>query len=276
MPKLFPDSTRLGKGTRPIQPTPASTTKPLNEEQTEFVTATGGTRTLSVNGQVTGALAYDATPATIKSALEALSNVEVNDILVDSIASANEVQTITLGGGNSGGTFTITFNGQTTAAIAFNALGSAVQSALEALSNIAPGDVAVTGGAGGPYVVTFSGVYALENVPLMTTTPSLTGGTNTAVVTSTQSTNRNIYSFQGSFLNEQVDFRVDPALLTGGTSNILVTASSFQRIGSREATVAALASRGFSRGSLVTNDMEALKMRKPKDIGDPDRIPGER
>ena len=43
-----------------------------------------------------------------------------------------------------GGTFTLTYNGQTTAAIAYNATAAQVQSALEALNNIAPGDVVVT------------------------------------------------------------------------------------------------------------------------------------
>ncbi len=94
----------------------------------------------------------------------------------------NEIQTITLGVGNSGGAFTITFSGQTTGSIVFNALGSAVEAALIALSNVAPADVTVAGVAGGPYTVTFSGVYANTNVPAMTTTPSLTGGANTATV----------------------------------------------------------------------------------------------
>ena len=43
-----------------------------------------------------------------------------------------------------GGTFTLTYNGQTTAAIAYNATAAQVQSALEALNNVAPGDVVVT------------------------------------------------------------------------------------------------------------------------------------
>ncbi len=43
-----------------------------------------------------------------------------------------------------GGTFTLSFAGQTTSAISYNATAAAVQSALEALSNIAAGDVVVT------------------------------------------------------------------------------------------------------------------------------------
>lgn len=116
-------------------------------------------------------------------------------------AIGNEVQTITLGAGNTGGDFTITFSGQTTSAIAYDATGADVQTALIALSNIATGDVTVTGGAGGPYVVTFAGAYANTNVPAMTTTPSLTGGANTAVVTVTSTTGPSLADFNTAFPN---------------------------------------------------------------------------
>lgn len=55
--------------------------------------------------------------------------------------------------------FTLTFGGQTTAAIANTATPADVQAALEALPNIAPGQVTVTGGTdAGTYVVRFSGI----------------------------------------------------------------------------------------------------------------------
>ena len=53
----------------------------------------------------------------------------------------NEVQSITIDA--TGGTFTITFSGQTTAALAFNASAAVVLAALEALSTIGAGNVAV-------------------------------------------------------------------------------------------------------------------------------------
>lgn len=76
------------------------------------------------------------------------------------------------------GTFTITFSGQTTSAIAFNATAGTIQTALEALSNVAPGDVTVSRpDVAGPITVTFSGAYANTNVPQMTLgIGSLTGG----------------------------------------------------------------------------------------------------
>ena len=59
----------------------------------------------------------------------------------------NETQTVRVTNAT-GGTFTLTFDGQTTAPIAFNATAAAVQAALEALSNIEPGDVVADRRAG--------------------------------------------------------------------------------------------------------------------------------
>lgn len=94
--------------------------------------------------------------------------------------TGNEIQTVTITGSPTGGTFTLTFQGQTTAGIAYNATAATVQAALEALSNIAPGDVVVTGGPmpGVGVVVTFQGQYAGIDVTQMTgSAAGLTGGT---------------------------------------------------------------------------------------------------
>jgi hypothetical protein len=100
----------------------------------------------------------------------------------------NEVQTVTITGTPTGGTFTLTFDGQTTSTIAYNAIASAVQSALVALSNISTGDVTVGGGPGPgtPWTVTFTGQYASTDVPQMTASGTgLTGGTTPAVAVTT-------------------------------------------------------------------------------------------
>ncbi len=95
---------------------------------------------------------------------------------------ASAVQTITLTGTPTGGTFTVSFDGQTTAPIAYNAAASAVQTALQALSTIGAGNIAVTGSAGA-YTATFQGALANMPVTLMTgSAASLTGGTSAAVV----------------------------------------------------------------------------------------------
>lgn len=96
----------------------------------------------------------------------------------------NEVQTVTISGSPTGGSFTLTFSGETTGAIAYNATASAVTTALTALSNINSGDVSTTGT--GPYTITFAGQYANANVPTMTGSGAgLTGGTSPAVAVAT-------------------------------------------------------------------------------------------
>jgi hypothetical protein len=105
----------------------------------------------------------------------------------------NEVQTLTLDTDVDGGTFTLTFRGYTTAAIAWNALAATIKTAmLTAMPILSTSDIAVAGSAGGPYTFTFSGVYAGANVPAITV--NITGltdgglavtGDSTAIVEST-------------------------------------------------------------------------------------------
>lgn len=231
----------------------------VNEVQTVTITGgpTGGTFTLSFNGQATGAIAFNASAAAVQAALRALSRVGPDGVAVAGNAggpytvtfqgrhgrkdvpllgkdntlltggtSPNvtvtettkgsslyagmfrllsgtvltktadgkkvreytaddrdvaEVQVVTITGSPTGGTFTLTFDGETTAGIAFNASAATVLAALNALSNVDAGDLEVTGNAGGPYTITFSG-RAGEDVPTMTASEAnLTGGTSPAV-----------------------------------------------------------------------------------------------
>ncbi|WP_280244249.1 hypothetical protein [Nocardia abscessus] len=95
--------------------------------------------------------------------------------------ASNEEQLVTITGSPTGGTWTLTFQGATTTALAHNAAAAAVQSALQALSTIGTGNCTVTGAAGGPYTVEFVGDLAQLNLPLMTATDALTGGTSPEV-----------------------------------------------------------------------------------------------
>lgn len=102
----------------------------------------------------------------------------------DFVAATGEVQSVTVTGGPTGGTFTLTYSGQTTGTIAFNAAASVVQTALIALSNLNPGDVTVSGANGGPYSVSFAA--DLGNPPQMTASGAgLTGGTTPGVTVAT-------------------------------------------------------------------------------------------
>jgi hypothetical protein len=103
------------------------------------------------------------------------------------LGGANEQQTVTITGTPTGGTFTLTYNGATTANIAYNAAAAAVVSALEALPNIGPGTVAGSGGAlpGTPVVITFQNQLGRQNVGQMTAAHAFTGGTTPAIAVTT-------------------------------------------------------------------------------------------
>lgn len=90
----------------------------------------------------------------------------------------NEVQTVTITGGPTGGGFTLTFGAQTTYSLPYNASAADVQAALWLLSSILPGGVSVTGGPGPatPYVVRFTGLSAATDVATMTAAHTFTGG----------------------------------------------------------------------------------------------------
>jgi len=91
----------------------------------------------------------------------------------------SEVQTLSITGTPTGGTFTLTYSGQTTSAIAYNASAATIQTALLALSNLDTGDVVCTGGAlpGAAVTITFGGTLKNTDISAITTTDSLTGGT---------------------------------------------------------------------------------------------------
>ncbi len=94
----------------------------------------------------------------------------------------NSVQTVSVNGGPTGGTFSLSFNDATTAPIAEAAIGSVVQSALTALPTIGSSNATVSGSAGGPYTVTFAGALAHKHVgPLTADASELTGGTTPTV-----------------------------------------------------------------------------------------------
>ena len=90
-----------------------------------------------------------------------------------------------------GGTFTLTYSCQTSGNIDFDATPAEVVTALEALSNVGSGDVAVTGGPGNdggdnPYYVTFQGALEEQNVAQMTgDDTNLTGGGSSVTITTT-------------------------------------------------------------------------------------------
>ncbi len=100
-----------------------------------------------------------------------------------------EKQTLTVDA--TAGQYKLTFQGQTTADLDFDASAATVQTALQSLSSVGAANATVTGGPGGssPLVISFAGALNNSPQPLIAssngTTP-LSGGTATASVVSTQ------------------------------------------------------------------------------------------
>ncbi len=103
-------------------------------------------------------------------------------------AGTNEVQHIEFDGTIATGAYKLIFRGQTTASIS-TYTAAAAQSALEALSTIGAGNVTVTGTtATGPFVVTFIGTLAGENVPLLDVTANTLAATGPTPIVISHST----------------------------------------------------------------------------------------
>ena len=101
------------------------------------------------------------------------------------VAGVSAIQSVALTGTPTGGTFTLSYGGVTTSALAFNCAASDVLAALTALPTIGAGNVTTAGGPepGAAITVTFAAALAVKNVALFGANGALlTGGTTPAVV----------------------------------------------------------------------------------------------
>jgi len=122
----------------------------------------------SVTADLTGFAASDFTET--QSAQD--SKIKVDGYPTES--SASEAQKLKTTSAATAGTFTLTYDGQTTDPIAYNATTDDIQTALEALSNVSAGDITVSGDNltvnGGETLFTFAG--SLGDVSLISINPS--------------------------------------------------------------------------------------------------------
>jgi hypothetical protein len=154
---------------------------PISGSQTEVGSAEIEIDSTYAAGSANTILAAAFTAANVQSLI-----LVADQAMTLSTNGTNEVQTLSTTGTVTAGTFTLTYSGQTTSAIAWNAAASAVQAALIALSNIGPSDMVCTGGPlpATPVVCTFTGTLGNTNVAQMTSTDTLTGG-STSIATTT-------------------------------------------------------------------------------------------
>jgi len=123
-------------------------------------------------------------------------NVGADVNVTEAVTTTAEIQTIAAGN-RTGGTFTLTYSGQTTAAISCTATAAAVETAVEALSNVTA--VTVGGGALGTTAVTvqfddYTGDTAGDPPQMTIGTDSCTGGTTSPSVSTTT-------AFAGGFVS---------------------------------------------------------------------------
>jgi autotransporter-associated beta strand protein len=185
-----------------------------SETQSLSIFLTTGTFSLTFNNAITSPLAFNATATDVQNALNALTtiggiggsvavssvaipggtrfdvtfggtlaNQNVSPIVISTVvvntttqgsASGSEVQTLQVIA--SAGTFTLTFNGQTTNPLPFNAGLGVVQTALNSLTTIGGVGGSVTvGGSIGNYTITFGGTLANTDVSQLIPTDFTTG-----------------------------------------------------------------------------------------------------
>lgn len=110
---------------------------------------------------------------------------------------SNEQQILAKSGTVSGGTYTLTYSGQETTDLAFDASAATVQAALVALSNLGTGDVTVSGSITTGIVVTFGGSLAGTNVGALTVdNTDITGGGTIVVATTAGGTSASAGQFR--------------------------------------------------------------------------------
>lgn len=123
--------------------------------------------------------------------LDALRSAATRFIRLDALGlNIDNYQTLSITGSPTGGFFKLTYKGQQTADIAHSASAATVQTALELLSTIDPGDIVCTGGPlpGTPVVIDFSGGRYKDDSAVLTFTHTLTGGSSpTPVIVQTLS-----------------------------------------------------------------------------------------
>lgn len=156
--------------------------RPVAGSQSE----TGSTVIEVDQNYASGTIRSELALAFASSALQLVEIMASQPMTVE-VNGTDEVQQLAISGSPTGGTFTLTYDGQTTAAIAYNATASVIQTALQNLSNIAVGDVACTGGPlpGTAVSIAFRANLGLQNVSTITTADSLSGGTTPATAVTT-------------------------------------------------------------------------------------------
>lgn len=179
-----------------------------------------GAYTLTILGQTTASINYDATASAILSAINALSNVSAyggfntatGGLSSGVIAFTCNIPADFISGGN----FTLNLLGQTTGSIAYNSDAATIQAAINGLSNVA----AVGGCSVSSLYQTNSNIsFSVDiSAPLISGASSLTPSPSSVVVTPTSSSRKIQYvKFSGSGGSRLLTFSYGHGFSTGAT-----------------------------------------------------------
>src|SRR5262249_16654766 len=131
-----------------------------------------------------GADAIDGGPGQNTLVEQGDNRFVLTDTTLDMGQGTDAVQSVTLDSGVTAGTFTLSYDGETTADIPFDATPDALKGALRGLNSIGPEDVIVTGVAGA-WTIEFTNNLAGMPIDALTATSSLVGGGATPITVAT-------------------------------------------------------------------------------------------
>ena len=150
----------------------------------QFTGTLDGSSTITFSGyKPDGTLLGTGLPTNLDLTMPVTSTTTLNDVLTwlntnEGTAPVSEVQTVTLStaplNDPDGGTFTLTYGGETTSSLDWDATTVQIEAALEALSTVNPGDITVS--APIDNAVTFTFADTLGDVDLISINSSLTDG----------------------------------------------------------------------------------------------------
>lgn len=155
--------------------------------------------------------------------LEDLESGDDAESAVMDYQAVDEIQQVSFMGTITGGTWRLVFSGEQTADLEADASALEVKEALEALAGFGPGDVQVTAYEA-RYLVRFTGQYAGDNVPLMTSVNSLTGAYNAIRITS-------VFRWIDSGRTEAIHCQVPVGSPTPLVAGVVVSAGWFPAAG---------------------------------------------
>ena len=185
--------------------------------------------------------------------------------------AANDVQTLTVTGTPTGGTFKLGFGTETTAAITYSTTDATLQAnvlaALEALPNIGTGNVTVSSGTSGTVVaITFQGACGyLEQLALTFAVNGLTGGSSP---TATFARTTRGVGAGGSYVAYD-DGRSDGGGVARGILAYAVTVDTFGRhtVGGGEWGSSQLSAPAYFAGTFFTSETTGLDANGVADLG---------